>query len=76
VQREFMQDLPEFELTDDTDLIAESIVDSLGLFVLISFLEESYGVTVEPDEVTFENFKSVRTIAELVRSKQAVKASA
>jgi acyl carrier protein len=45
-------------------------VDSLGLFLLISFIEERFGVEVEPDDVTFENFQTVRAIADLVRDKQ------
>ena len=66
-----MDDKPDLELTDDTDLI-EGILDSLGIFVLISFLEERFGVEVEADEVTLDNFRTVRTVADLVRSKQAV----
>lgn len=75
VQREFMDDRPDVVLTTDTDLIAESIIDSLGLFILLSHIEEQYRVEIEAEEVTFDNFRTVGTIADLVRSKQAVRAS-
>jgi acyl carrier protein len=59
------------ELTDDRRLIADHILDSLGLFELIAFLEYDLGVQVGDEELTVENFATIAAVARLVESKQA-----
>lgn len=71
IRQEFGDNVPDLAIEADTKLIDEEVVDSLGVFILISFLEEQFGLELEPDEVTFDNFASVRAIADLVRDKQA-----
>lgn len=53
-------------LTPTTNLIDDGIVDSLGLFSIISFLEERFGFAVSNDDVVAENFASVDAIARYV----------
>jgi acyl carrier protein len=43
----------------------------LGIFVLIAFLEESYGVSIDPDDVLIEHFETITAISELVEAKLA-----
>jgi acyl carrier protein len=64
--REAMQGASEDELTDDTNLVEEEILDSLGIFALVEFLEETFGITVEPEEVVMPNFETVASIEALV----------
>lgn len=59
------------ELHDDTNLLEEEIIDSLGIFTLVSFVEDNFGVKVEPEEVNLENFETVEAVAKLVQSKNA-----
>lgn len=59
-------------LRNDTNLIDQDVLDSLGIFTLTSFLVERFGVQIEPDDVTLENFETVGAISQLVRSKQVV----
>lgn len=53
----------------DTDIIAEGLVDSLGIFRLISFVEETFPVTIAPDEVLLENFQTPRALRNLIVKK-------
>ena len=58
----------ERELTVDEDLLGSGLLESLGVMRLVQFLEQSFPVTVDPADVTIENFQSVATIlAYLVR---------
>jgi hypothetical protein len=41
----------------DTDIIGEGLVDSLGTFKLIAFVEEAFAVTIERDEVLLETWR-------------------
>lgn len=53
----------------DTDIVGEGLVDSLGIFKLIAFVEETFKVTIEPDEVLLENFQTLRALRNLIVKK-------
>lgn len=53
----------------DTDIIGEGLVDSLGIFKLIAFVEEAFAVTIEPEEVLLENFRTLRALRNLIAKK-------
>lgn len=50
-------------LTEDDDLLTSGRVDSLGIMRLVVFIEEEYRLTIPPEDVTLENFRSVRLIS-------------
>jgi acyl carrier protein len=54
----------------EDDLLSVGIVDSLGILQLVTFIEERFGVTVPDEEVVFENFSSVRAMADFVANQQ------
>jgi acyl carrier protein len=53
----------------DTDIIGQGFVDSLGIFKLIAYVEETFGITIEPDEVLLENFQTLRALRNLIVKK-------
>jgi acyl carrier protein len=57
------------ELTDDYPLIDNDVIDSLGIFQIVTFLEESEGVEVADDDLVPENFVSIRAIARMATAK-------
>ena len=61
------------ELTSEYPLIENHVVDSLGLFVLVSFVEEQFGVDVGDEELIPENFGTIRAITALIERKRAAK---
>jgi acyl carrier protein len=69
ITQEFLYDRPEIVLDNDFSLIENGIIDSMGIFRLISFLEEQFAVTLEPDEVLLENFENLNSITAFVLSK-------
>jgi acyl carrier protein len=56
--------------TDDESLMESGVIDSLGIFRLVSFLEEDLRVRVSDEEINAETLKSVNTIEELVLRKR------
>jgi acyl carrier protein len=54
---------------DDESLIENGVVDSLGIFRLVTFLEEAFGVKIGDEEISAENLQSVDMIEQLVLSK-------
>ncbi len=55
-------------LGNETELVAEEIIDSLGIFLLLGFIKERFGVEVDPEDVTLEHFATIDSIAQLVES--------
>jgi methoxymalonate biosynthesis acyl carrier protein len=56
------------ELSDDQEIFP-GIVDSLGVLDLAEFVEKTYGVKIEDDELLVDNFHSLAAIAALVERK-------
>ena len=67
IKEEFIEDGTEVE--DTTNLLEEEIIDSLGIFTLVSFIEEKFGVKVDEEEVNLENFQTVASIEAMVDKK-------
>ena len=59
---------PPAPLTADSDLF-EAGLDSMAIMQLVLLLEEHFGVTIDPAELSLDNFRSARRIARLIRSK-------
>jgi len=57
-------------LSDQTELIATGILDSLASLRLVSFLEERFGVAFKPHEVDVDHLGTVDRIVEVVTAKQ------
>ncbi len=54
---------------DDFPIIESGLIDSLGLFKLIAYIEEHYPVSIAPEEILFENFATLAQIAALIEGK-------
>ncbi len=55
----------------DEDLLAQDVIDSLGIVELVGFLESKYGVEVGDDDLLPENFRSVNSVVAFVESRRA-----
>ncbi len=66
---EFGADLGRRPLDPDEDLLAQRIIDSLGLLKLVVFLEEAHGIKVNDEDVVPENFQSLNSIVKFVEEK-------
>ena len=57
------------DLTIDYPLLEKEVVDSLGIFKIISFLENKYDIEIDDEELIPENFESIEKISGLVSTK-------
>ena len=53
----------ELTFADSDSFLESGIIDSTGVLQLVSYLEETYGITVEDNELTPENLDSVNSVA-------------
>lgn len=56
-------------LSDDYNLIENGVLTSLQTVELVMFMEQRFGIIVRDEELSEENFATVRDIADLVASK-------
>jgi len=70
---EIAVDLGRESLDPDEDLLAQRIIDSLGVVRLIVSLEKAFGIKVMDEEVVPENFQSLDSLAKFVEQKMQKK---
>jgi len=56
-------------LKDDTSFLKQGIVDSTGILELVLFLEQTYDIKIEDEELIPENLDSLRNIARFIDRK-------
>ena len=56
---------------DTTDLQQSGILDSFSTLDLVSYLEKTFNVQLEPADINSETFRTIDTIARLVEDKLA-----
>ncbi|HHJ06830.1 MAG TPA: acyl carrier protein [Anaerolineae bacterium] len=56
-----------FGYPDDASFLEEGIVDSVGIMELVMFLEENFGLTVDDEDLTPDNFDSVNKLAAYIK---------
>jgi acyl carrier protein len=70
ILKEFLPGESPDQLTEATPLISGRILDSLSTLKLVAFLEETFGVRIEPHEADIEHLDTITKIAGLVESKR------
>ena len=58
------------KIQDNSLLFKEGYFDSMGFMVLISFLEEEFGIKTNDSDLLEENFESINAISEFVIQKK------
>lgn len=61
---------PDFELGDDQSLLGQGVIDSMGVMELLEFLEDTFAIVVEEDEITEDNLGTLNAIVGFVAAKQ------
>ena len=62
----FLYDREDVVLTADLALFEERIIDSMGIFRLVTFMNEAFEIVIQPDEIVLENFGTIADMARLV----------
>lgn len=57
---------PEVDYANETDLVNRHLLDSLDIVVLVSDIEEAYGIVIDVNDIAPENFSSLEAILKLI----------
>ncbi|MFX0195927.1 MAG: acyl carrier protein [Candidatus Hodarchaeota archaeon] len=66
---QFLFNKDDGDLPNDASFLETGIVDSTGILEIIAFLEETYGIAIEDDELIPENLDSVDNAVSFVKRK-------
>jgi acyl carrier protein len=69
IRAQLPADAPEIDM--DCNLWSEGYLDSTAILDLILWLESTYDVTIENEELTPENFATIRNIEEFLQRSTA-----
>ncbi len=56
-------------LGEETSFLESGVIDSTGILEVITFIEETFGIHVEDDEIVPENLDSLKNLAAFLASK-------
>ena len=59
----------EEQLELDTDFFDKGIIDSTGVIELVSFLEETFNISVDDEELIPENLSSLKNVEAFLQKK-------
>ena len=59
--------------TDQTSFVDNRIIDSTGVLELVAFLEKTYGIRVEDEELDPENLDSIDRLVGFVERKRGAR---
>src|SRR5207248_5853708 len=62
-------------LTDTTALMTTGILDSIAVLKVVTFLENEFGITIEPHEAVVDNLNTISDIARLDRKSTRLNSS-
>ena len=67
-----LPDVSNEDLNEDSDIFSLGL-DSINAMTLVSNLQDAFDVQLDTNEIIFENFQSLATIAEMVEKKKGLK---
>ena len=50
---------PSAEIVGETDLLLTGLVDSMGVLVIVAWLEDRLGIEIDPIDVVLDHFQTV-----------------
>ncbi|HEX5724526.1 MAG TPA: phosphopantetheine-binding protein [Longimicrobiaceae bacterium] len=62
------------ELDDGEDIFATGFVNSMFAMQLVQFVETTFGITCESEDLEIDNFRSIDALTAFVQRKQGVAA--
>ena len=59
----------DFVLSGSDSFLEEGVIDSMGVLEVVAFLQETYGITVEDEELTPDNLDSFNNLEAYIARK-------
>jgi len=70
INENFMMGRDPGELSDSVSLLELGIIDSTGVLELVNFIEETFKITIDDDELTPENLDTIDRMFDYISRKK------
>jgi acyl carrier protein len=60
--------LEDYPVAGDTDLLLTGLVDSLGVVMIVNWIEATLGTTIDPADVVLEHFQTIDQMLSYLRT--------
>jgi acyl carrier protein len=71
IRTNFLFDETHKEIDEKASLLETGVIDSTGVLELIAFIEETYGIKVEDEDILPENLDTILDITYFIKQKLA-----
>lgn len=61
---------PYMDISEETLLLEERVLDSMAIFVFLTRLEEEFNIEIADEEITRDNFSTIGDVVLLVKRAQ------
>ena len=68
IENDLIED-DDVEVSEETSLFRDQLLDSLNLLSLITFIEKQFQIKISPSEVSIDNIDTINNIAAFVERK-------
>jgi methoxymalonate biosynthesis acyl carrier protein len=65
--RQFLAEHIAEHIADEDDIFARGLVNSMFVVQLVAFLEETFDIQIDGEDLVFENFRSIKDVDALVQ---------
>jgi len=69
IENKYLYRKDEKSISNEESLLNSGLIDSMGIFELVSFLEKEFNMEVGDEEVIPENFETINSIVEMINTK-------
>ena len=69
IKKFISQHFNNYELHEDEDIFNLGFVNSMFAMQLVLFIEKEFQVTIENEDLDFENFRTINSIVSLLKNK-------
>lgn len=74
VQETFLIGQESETINGDTSFLEKGIIDSTGVLELVSFIEQSYGISISDEELVPDNLDSIDQLTRFINRKLGIAA--
>lgn len=61
-----------YDLQPDEDIFATGFVNSMFAMQLVLFVEQEFQITIENEDLEFDNFRTINSLTNLIKRKTAL----
>ncbi len=66
IKEELNSEKQDLQVDVEEDLLGSGLVESMGMMRLVQFVEDTFDMKVEPQDMTIDNFITVQAIVDFV----------